>query len=119
MNDLRVVPRRRQLTRGRTKAGEPVLPLSRSWCESGQRGLREIGARGGIDTRDGALLVGAQCGAGEQIGSCGIAGDGANPACIAPVSWCEYDGWILSSWSRKHTISSVGAEAGQASALLT
>src|SRR6266540_4964130 len=116
MHDLRVVPRRRQLTRCMTEPGEPVLPLNRSWCESGQRGLREIGARGGIDTRNGALLVGAQCGAGKQIGSCVIAGDGANPACIAPVSWCENNGWILSNWSRKHAISSLlVAETGQAS----
>lgn len=42
-------------------------------------------------------------GAGEQIGGGGVAGDGADPACIAPHPRRENRGQILSMWlSRKH-----------------
>ena len=72
-----------------------ALPLLRSRRQTGERGLREVGAGGGINARDGAFVIRAQPCAGEQIGSSGVAGDGPDPMRVAPHPWREGHGQIM------------------------
>ena len=103
LHDVLVAVRGRQLTRSRTQAGEPAIPAGRPALGAGKRRLGKIGTSGRVDPCDGVLVIGAETGAGQQIGGGGVASDRADPAHLAPGARLDRHGNLLSRGAgRRH-----------------